>query len=265
MLVGSLAQAQTLQECVDQANFIDPHVGKPIIQDECKNTIVNAAFKDAIDYSSDNYVQVFAAGNILYTVNYENDGSGNTVRSVDGLSAGKYTSFNNIAAVELDEATSQVFILDQEEDGSYSVLSVPSNVAGSIAPKTKLQLKEISDARNIKVDRNNNELFVIGSNWIKVFNADAYTGSFRDDQNADVQRSVQGNNTNFLDIRDIAIAGDHIYVLDSDRVLKYPRVSSLEDVEPLGVVSVPAGESIDFDGAKLVVTNDDGSTTDLNL
>ena len=264
----NLTLAQSLQDCVDQASWIDPHIGVPNIELNCKNTVINNAFEHAIDYSSDNFIQIFGAGNMLYTLAYKSDELGNPQVVTDGITAGKYTSFTDIRALEIDEHDGKVFVLDEETDGSFSVISVSATASGSLAPSTRLANSEIAMAKNIKTDRGHNELYVVGENWIKVFNINAYSGSFRADQSDQLIRKIEGNNTQLGNVADLAISPDFIFVLDSDRILKFPRTYSHEDQTPLAIsdgLDLNNAKSIDLLENQLVVTNGDDSQVTVNL
>lgn len=229
MVLSGVAQAQSLDECIAQASYVDPIIGAPEISESCKTTVAQSANTNSIDYSNDNYIQAFAAGNILYTIFYENDSAGNPVVSVEGLSAGRFTSFTNLKALEVDEVGKRIFLLDEELDGSYSVISVAANKVGSLAPKTKLFSEELNEAENIKLDSENQELYVMGSNWIKIFNLNAYSGSFKAEHSDKKLRAIAGNITGLENIKDLTIKGDKVYVLDGSRILEFARNSSQED------------------------------------
>ena len=169
LLIAFSSHGIEMSECISQAAQYGVDMAAPRIDEGCKQLIINSARDRATARSSDNYIQAFAAENMVHVVQYENDESGNPVIKLSGLTSGRFTGFENIVAIDIDEVGSKIYALNESADGTKSVLAVDAHKAGALAANVKLYSDEVSNAVNIKADRTNGDLYVAGSDWIKNF------------------------------------------------------------------------------------------------
>ena len=239
LIFATGVSAQVLEDCVNQASLYGVDYSAPRIDEACKTTVINNASAYSIDYSSDNYIQAFAAGNIIHVLYHQTDDAGNPVLALSGLTSGKFTGLNNIKAIDIDETNKMIYALNENDNGEPSVVSVQADRDGALAARAKLYTNEIIGAINIKTDREHGELYVLGSDWIKVFNIDAHHRSSLPEQSIKVKRELWGNNTGLFNVKDLAIGSEFIYVLDENKILKFDRADFTQDSLPLTSISVP--------------------------
>lgn len=269
LILSFSLHAQTIEDCVQQASFYGVDYSAPRIESSCKDLIINNANQEAIDYSSDNYIQAFGYKNMIHVLFHTPDDSGNPILTLSGLTAGKFTGLTSVRAIDIDEEKKMIYALNENADGSMAVLSVQADRDGALAARAKLYTNEIDGAQNIKTDRNQNELYVFGKDWIKVFNIDAHYKSSIPEQSIDVKRALKGNNTALYDIKDIAVSDEYLFVLDSEKINVYPRIMTDSDTSPIKSWSLAGSENtpinIEFNTDRLILTNSDQSTSEIIL
>lgn len=248
--------AQSVQECADQAYQYGMFQNAPTINENCKEIVLNNANQNSIDYSSDNYIQAFGTENMLHVIYHEADIDGNPILKVSGIISGVHSQLHKIKAIDIDEVKKQIYGLNENREGELGVVSVQAIRDGSLAALTKLYTNEIDGAINIRTDRNNQELYVVGPIWIKIFNIDAHHRSSRPEMSIALKRKLQGNNTQLENVKDVLVHDENLLVLAGQKVLVFPRVSTDSDVAPIQTLinNLPADvHSIDLENGSLVI------------
>lgn len=260
--------SQSVQDCADQAYQYGMFQNAPTINDNCKDVVLNNAYVNAIDYSKDNYIQVFGTENMIRVEFHEADINGNPVLKVSGIISGVHSQLHKIKALDIDDIKKQVYALNENREGELGVVSVQAIRDGSLAALTKLYTEEIEGATNIRTDRNNNELYVVSSNWIKVFHIDAHHRSSRPEMSIALKRRIEGYNTQLEHVKDVVVYGENLLVLSGQKVLLFPRVSVDSDVAPIQTLinNLPADvHSIDLENGSLVIKSHDSEDISLAI